>query len=273
MDRRRFLIAGAGTAGLGLLSGCDRLGDDASRFLAGVGLRASPRPSCWRPGMAEGHALRDAASWPSAVPAQDGIVTDVAILGGGVAGLSAAWQPARGGLKDFVLVDGPEFGGNAAGGNFGGDLAFPRGAHYLPLPSPESTHIREMLADTGVIRRDLCRAAGVRRARAGACARRAPALRRQMARWPAAQRCRAGRGSRAARTLPGPRRATQGRARQRWTQGLRHSAGAGLAGSGLDRAGPAKACGNGCWPKAIPRPPCIRMWTTAAATTTARATI
>lgn len=153
MDRRRFLIAGAGTAGLGLLSGCDRLGDDASRFLAGVGLR-EPAPVVLRPGMAEGHALRDAASWPSAVPAQDEIVTDVAILGGGVAGLSAAWQLARGGLKDFVLVDGPEFGGNAAGGNFGGDLAFPRGAHYLPLPSPESTHIREMLADTGVIRRD-----------------------------------------------------------------------------------------------------------------------
>ncbi len=154
MDRRRFLIAGAGAAGFSLLAGCDRLGGETSRFLAGVGLR-EPAPLVLRPGMAEGHALRDAARWPAP---QDEIVTEVAILGGGVAGLSAAWQLARGGLHDFLLVDGPEFGGNAAAGNFGGigtdDLRFPRGAHYLPLPSAESTHIREMLADTGVILRD-----------------------------------------------------------------------------------------------------------------------
>ncbi|MGT2430531.1 hypothetical protein ACU4HD_20930 [Cupriavidus basilensis] len=54
------------------------------------------------------------------------------------AGLSAAWQLARGGLKDFVLVDGPEFGGNAAGGNFGGDLAFraARTTCRCPRPNP-----------------------------------------------------------------------------------------------------------------------------------------
>ncbi|WP_020200394.1 NAD(P)/FAD-dependent oxidoreductase [Cupriavidus sp. WS] len=149
MDRRRFLIAAAGTAGTGLLAGCDRLGDEARRFLAGVGLR-EPWPAVLRPGMAEGHALRDAASWPAP---QDEIVTEVAILGGGVAGLSAAWQLARAGLRDFLLVEGPEFGGNAAAGRFG-ELGFPRGAHYLPLPSLESAHIREMLADTGVIARD-----------------------------------------------------------------------------------------------------------------------
>ncbi|MGO4333165.1 FAD-dependent oxidoreductase [Cupriavidus sp. 2TAF22] len=149
MDRRRFLIAAAGAAGTGLLAGCDQLGDEARRFLAGVGLR-EPAPMVLRPGMAEGHALRDAASWTAP---QEEIVTDVAILGGGVAGLSAAWQLARAGMRDFVLVEGPEFGGNAAGGSFG-ELAFPRGAHYLPLPSLESVHIREMLADTGVIARD-----------------------------------------------------------------------------------------------------------------------
>ncbi|MGO4304774.1 NAD(P)-binding protein [Cupriavidus sp. RAF12] len=145
MDRRRFLIAAAGTA----LAGCDRLGGEAGRFLAGLGLR-EPAPVVLRPGMAEGHALRDMRQWPE----PDGeIRCEVAILGSGVAGLSAAWQLSRAGLRDVVMVDGPEFGGNAAGGQFG-DIAYPRGAHYLPLPSAESTHVREMLADIGVIERD-----------------------------------------------------------------------------------------------------------------------
>lgn len=37
-----------------------------------------------------------------------------------------------------------------AGGAFG-NLGYPKGAHYLPLPSMESTHLRDMLADLGVI--------------------------------------------------------------------------------------------------------------------------
>jgi hypothetical protein len=144
MDRRTFLI-GASAA----LAGCDKLGDASRRFLSGVGMY-EPAPVVLRPGMAQGHALRDAAQWPK----PDGeLRTDVAILGSGAAGLSAAWQLARAGLRDFIVIDGPEFGGNTAAGQFG-DLGFPRGAHYLPLPSAESTHMREMLADVGVIEQD-----------------------------------------------------------------------------------------------------------------------
>jgi hypothetical protein len=110
-----------------------------------------PAPLVLRPSMAQGHALRDATHWPQ----PDGeLSAEVAILGSGAAGLSAAWQLARAGMRDFVVIDGPEFGGNMAGGQFGqlsGDVGFPRGAHYLPLPSAESTHIREMLADLGII--------------------------------------------------------------------------------------------------------------------------
>ncbi len=149
MDRRRFLIHGAAAAGSAALAGCDRLDETAGRFLAGLGL-SELEPAVLRPGMAQGHALRDAQRWP----APDGeLQTEVAILGSGAAGLSAAWQLARAGLRDFVVVDGPESGGNAAAGRFG-PLGFPRGAHYLPLPSPESAHVREMLADLGVIEQD-----------------------------------------------------------------------------------------------------------------------
>lgn len=77
----------------------------------------------------------------------------VAICGSGIGGLSCAWRLAKAGRRDVVVVEGPERFGNAAGGAFGAQR-FPTGAHYLPLPSMESTHVREMLADFGVIERD-----------------------------------------------------------------------------------------------------------------------
>jgi hypothetical protein len=78
------------------------------------------------------------------------------ILGSGIAGLTAAWKLAKGGVQNVVMVGGPERFGNAAPGRFdrGGEaLRYPTGAHYLPLPSAESIHVREMLSDMGVILR------------------------------------------------------------------------------------------------------------------------
>lgn len=134
MDRRRFLLASAGCA----LAGCSKL-----TFL-------EQPPLLHYPGMQDGHWLRDGQS----LPAPSGvIVTDVAILGSGLAGLTAAWKLAKEGHQRFVVLSGPEFGGNAAGGRFG-DLPFPRGAHYLPLPSLESVHVREILADLSLLTGD-----------------------------------------------------------------------------------------------------------------------
>ncbi|OZI55983.1 FAD-dependent oxidoreductase [Bordetella genomosp. 4] len=99
------------------------------------------------PGMETGHHLRDGTALPSSTADRR---HDVAILGSGVAGLSCAWKLVREGHRHFVVVQGPEFGGNAAGGQFE-DLAYPTGAHYLPLPSLESAHVCEMLADFGII--------------------------------------------------------------------------------------------------------------------------
>ncbi|MDB5813924.1 MAG: amine oxidase [Rhodocyclales bacterium] len=99
------------------------------------------------PGMAQGHALRDAAKLP---PPSADIDCDIVIIGSGAAGLAAAWRLAKEGRRDFIVVEGPEPDGNAAGASMAGQ-ACPTGAHYLPLPSMESRHVREMLQDVGVI--------------------------------------------------------------------------------------------------------------------------
>jgi hypothetical protein len=102
------------------------------------------------PGRAEGHWLRDAKSLPQ--PSET-IETDILIAGSGIAALTAAWQLSKLGVRDLLMVGGPEHHGNAASGRDGG-LKFPTGAHYLPLPSMESVHVREMLYDFGVIQAD-----------------------------------------------------------------------------------------------------------------------
>ncbi|KGQ18762.1 Membrane protein [Lysobacter dokdonensis DS-58] len=144
MKRRTFLIGAAHAGVIGA---------------AGLGAvhlnRVSPVKADVRyPGMREGHALRDA----TAMPAPRGeLRTGVVILGSGVAGMACAWAMARAGRRDFVLLEGPEYGGNASSANPGGAgddvLACPLGAHYLPLPSTERAHVRALLADVGVLLR------------------------------------------------------------------------------------------------------------------------
>lgn len=110
----------------------------------------SPPVTVLRPGMELGHLLRD--KLPVAPPSRTR-ECEVAILGSGIAGLTAGWRLAREGFKDFCLLTGPEPFGNAAGSLLGG-VPCPRGAHYLPLPTPEATHIREMLASLGFLQGD-----------------------------------------------------------------------------------------------------------------------
>jgi hypothetical protein len=135
MRRREFVLGAAVLAGAG----------------AGLyGYSQRIRASAEYPGRELGHWLRDRASLPEPSETLD---TEVLIAGSGVAGLTAAWKLKKAGVNEVLLVSGPEPHGNAAGGS-DGELQFPTGAHYLPLPSPESHHMREMLHEFGILQTD-----------------------------------------------------------------------------------------------------------------------
>jgi phytoene dehydrogenase-like protein len=96
---------------------------------------------------ARGHLLRDGSS-PAPTRRE---TVEVAILGAGVAGLSAAWAFERAGLRDFVVLemeDGP--GGTARSGT-GPVCPYPWGAHYVPTPTADNRPLVALLAEVGAI--------------------------------------------------------------------------------------------------------------------------
>ncbi len=95
-----------------------------------------------------GHRLRSPFE-PGEAPAER---AQVVIVGGGIAGLTAAWRLGRAGVTDVVVLElGDRPGGTAAQGE--GPLGpHPLGAHYITLPNASATHVRSMLHEFGVIR-------------------------------------------------------------------------------------------------------------------------
>src|SRR5262249_43551850 len=74
------------------------------------------------------------------------------IVGGGIAGLSAAWWMRRHGFKDFVLLEmNEQAGGNARWGE-NEITAYPWAAHYVPVPGAKAVCLRELFADLGVLK-------------------------------------------------------------------------------------------------------------------------
>lgn len=94
-----------------------------------------------------GHRLRE-GKFPAS---SETMHKKAVIIGGGIAGLSAAWKLQKSGFDDFVLLElEKEVGGNASSGQ-NNVSAYPWGAHYVPLLTEEATAARELFAELGII--------------------------------------------------------------------------------------------------------------------------
>lgn len=84
-------------------------------------------------------------------PPSETIETDVAIVGAGISGLSAArWLTKHSSLNSILIDLENQTGGNSTAGH--NDVSkFPVGAHYLPLPNSDLTELKDFLKESDII--------------------------------------------------------------------------------------------------------------------------
>jgi len=135
MERREFIQLSAALTGLSLLGqACT-----PTRPIPGEIVGASANI---------GHLLRN--GMPTGAPVST-TQCDVAIIGGGISGLSAARWLKLCGHDDFVVLDLEDHvGGNASSGR-NNVSAYPWGAHYIPTPNNDLTAYLFFLQSAGVI--------------------------------------------------------------------------------------------------------------------------
>ncbi|CAN5473223.1 NAD(P)/FAD-dependent oxidoreductase [soil metagenome] len=77
--------------------------------------------------------------------------TKVTIIGGGMAGLSAAWWLQKHNLTDFIVLELEQVvGGNSTSGK-NQISAYPWGAHYVPIANSESKYVRQLFEELKII--------------------------------------------------------------------------------------------------------------------------
>jgi len=140
MSRRSFLIKGtllvASAAG-GIIS-CNSLQSAKKQMVRG-GIKGANRLA--------GHMLTGSGRISPKETERTGIV----VVGGGISGLSAAWEFRREGFNDFLLLELEEkAGGNAASG-YNAVSHYPWGAHYIPIPGDDAVFVRQLFEELGII--------------------------------------------------------------------------------------------------------------------------
>jgi len=96
-----------------------------------------------------GHRLRDGFRPQPAPDAWNEV--SVVIVGGGAAGLSAAWRLAQAGFQDYVIL---ELEGVTGGTSRSGSSAltpYPWGAHYVPVPFAENQRLIQLISDMDML--------------------------------------------------------------------------------------------------------------------------
>ncbi|MFT5090052.1 MAG: phytoene dehydrogenase-like protein [Candidatus Latescibacterota bacterium] len=140
MRRRRFLQLLAASGGIPFSSSDSRA---QNGHYAIPGHFANPDPAL-------AHMLRREFS-PHSFAANREPLFDVAIVGGGISGLCAAWKLHRSGIERIVLLEAAgQLGGTSISGERQGAV-FPWGAHYINIPPQEAECVHEVLGDIGII--------------------------------------------------------------------------------------------------------------------------
>jgi len=99
------------------------------------------------PSTQRGHRIRDGFVFPDPTEFNS---SDVLIVGGGMAGLSAAWRlQKKGGTRFQVFELEDEVGGNSRSG-VNSVSPYPWGAHYVTLPNDEAEFVHELYAELGI---------------------------------------------------------------------------------------------------------------------------
>src|SRR5271166_2328937 len=94
-----------------------------------------------------GHRVRDGFRPP---PARREKVA-VAIIGAGMAGLSAAWRLERRGLGDFKVLELEDQAGGTSRSGENAVSPFPWGAHYVPAPLAGPSDLADLLTELQVV--------------------------------------------------------------------------------------------------------------------------
>ncbi len=96
-----------------------------------------------------GHRLRSASRERPAAEAWESHAN--VIVGGGIAGLSAAWRLAHEGVNDFVVLElEPALGGTSRSGS-SPVTAYPWGAHYVPAPMKENPALVRLFREMSLL--------------------------------------------------------------------------------------------------------------------------
>jgi len=139
LSRRKFVALTSAAASAALIGMSCKSGNAARQITGGFVNEAFPL----------GHKLRDHTAFPA--PKQQKKIP-VVIIGGGMAGLNAAWWLEKHGFRDFVILE-MEHG---AGGNsrWGENevSAYPWAAHYIPVPNKNALHVRMLMEELDALK-------------------------------------------------------------------------------------------------------------------------
>jgi len=100
--------------------------------------------------MEVGHRIRHLGNVPETASRRQ---VPVVIVGGGIAGLSAAWRLERQGEPRYAVLELEASAGGTATYGMDGVVPYPWAAHYLPLPQRHHQSLCALLLEMGVVER------------------------------------------------------------------------------------------------------------------------